>query len=345
MRRRGVAIATVSLLFVAVPAALLVWMRLGTEDRLSELEPPPQPVVAAASEVVVDDQQAANLSVIWGESAEALAPAWSGTVTAQHATPRSTVESGDILLTIDVIDRIAAATPTPFFRSLGRNAVGDDVAQLQELLADLGHYEGTPSGTFDAATVAAVNGFAIDLGVVRPSGVFDPAWVVWLPEAPFEVARVETAVGSPAPAPGAPLLVGPSVIVSATATTSEGRAMVLEGEWLLEVEGETLEITDGVFDEEILAGLTEIADPGATDLFGRVRRAGVAPVVEVPAAAVTTNTAGDLCIWIPEGDGYAARAIVVDGGRIARVHITSGLEAGEQLLLNPNEVLSSPSCP
>lgn len=345
MRRRGVAVSILAVLLIAVPAALLVWMRLGTEDRLAELEPPPQPIVAAASEVVVDEQQAVNLAVVWGESAEAVAPPWSGTVTALQATPQSTVATGDVVLTIDGVDRIAAATPGPFFRSLGRNSVGDDVAQLQDLLIALGHYDGTLTGTYDAATLAAVNRLATDLGIPRPNGTFDPAWLIWLPEEPFEVDRVETSVGSPAPSPGAPLLVGPSVIVSVTASSSDGRAMTLEGQWMLEVEGQTLDLVDAVFDDEALLALTAIAEPGATDLFGRVRKAGVAPVVEVPAATVTSNASGNLCVWVPDGEGYTARAITVDGGRIARVHITAGLEAGEQVLLNPNEVLGSPSCP
>ena len=255
------------------------------------------------------------------------------------------MSTGDVVVSVDGVHRVAAASEVPFWRSLGRNDAGEDVVALQLLLESLGLYEGEVDGRYGPAMVSAVNRFAEGLGVVRPQGVFDPGWVVWLPLEPFPVERVEAHLGRPAPGPGEVLLEGPSAIAETVMTDVEGRRLGLEGGWLLELDGVDYEMVDGEFTADAEVSLAEVLDSETSELFGRVRRAHPVPVVEIPAAAVTSSLAGGLCVWVPAGESFSPVPVTLDGGRVARVFVSAGLEPGDEILINPGEVVGDPICP
>ncbi|MCO6502693.1 MAG: peptidoglycan-binding protein [Acidimicrobiales bacterium] len=345
MSRRGVALIVVVAALLILPVMVLAWLRLRTEDQLAELEPSPMPVVVIAAEVEVNRAQQVILTLHL-DAPVVVAPLWSGIVTDAAVAPGELVTTGDRLIRVDGVDRIAAATDFPFWRPLDRGATGDDVSQLQILLSRLGYYLGPVDGVFTSSMVASVNAFATDLGVTRPEGVFDPGWVIWLPFEPFQVATLVATVGGPAPSPGLALLEGSASITEVDITTPEGRAAILDGEWILELGNDELTIVDGEFTDESIAELAALAiDHGETEFAGRIRLANPERVLEVPATAVTSNQAGALCVWVPDGAGYVARKVTLGGGRVARVEIVSGLTPGDQVLANPTEILDSPVCP
>jgi hypothetical protein len=58
-----------------------------------------------------------------------------------------------------------------------------------------------------------------------------------------------------------------------------------------------------------------------------------------------TNEKGTLCLWLAEGKAYRAVSVTVAGARGGVTNIASGLEASQQVLSNPAQVLDEPQCP
>ena len=313
-----------SVLVVAVPAGLLVWLRSSTVERLSGLEPEPVAVVVPVESREVSDRRA---------------------VTSVAVKPGVAVSSGDVVVSVDGVDRVAVATAEPFWRRLQRRDAGPDVAMLEAWLAEAGFYEGPLDGVFGRGLTAAVKAWAESLGVVKPDGVFDPGWVLWLPEDGFVVGEVTLRAGAPVPGAGAPVLVGATPLVEVSLRDQNDRRFVETGEWILEVGEVEVPVVDGAVTGEGLGVLESVLDPEEAFASGRIRRAEPLAVVEVPATAVVADAEGATCVFVPDGDGFVARGVVLAGGRVSRVDVAEGLEAGGEVLVNPQDVFDAPSCP
>lgn len=329
---------------VAVPAVLLGWLRLQGDDELPEVAPAAVPVVAAGEDVLVDDAQPVGVRLTRGDAPEVVAPLWQGTTTAVHARSGAEVVSGDEVVTVDGVARLAWAVDRPFWRPLRAGDMGEDVAALQGLLAELGHFDGEVDASFGDAVADAVRALADDLGVRPTTAVFDPGWIVWLPSEPFLAEGVEARPGSPVVPHGERLLVGPSTIEEVEIAASEGADPELEGEWLLDVEGATYDLADGALGAED-RGRMASAHEEATELSGVVRRKEPVPAVRVPATAVVSGPDGDLCVWVPAEEGFEPHPVSLGGGRVGNVHVVDGVSLEDELLLNPSETLADPVCP
>ncbi len=330
-------------LFVA-PLLFLVWLRSGLEDRLVEIDPPAQPLVITVERRMLVNEQLVNASLEWGRPPQVLAPNWSGTVTGVYVTNDDTLETGDPVLSIDGVDRIAASSDQPFWRFLGRGNSGADVSALQRLLSLLG-YDVQPDGEFDASTQEAVKGLEATLGVAKPSGVFDPGWILWLPVEPFLVTSVVTTASSPAPSPGSAVLVGPPPLEGVTFFDNQDRPLALEGSWVFTSGGIEYSIVDGALDRGSQDRLEAATGPEVLSVSGRVRSRTPTEVIEIPATAVTSSADGTLCVWVPGPGGYSPRSVELGGGRIAQVFVVGGLSPGDQVLVNPAEILTGQACP
>lgn len=161
-----------------------------------------------------DIDRPVGIQLHWSEPAEVFAPSWLGLVQKVHTQAGATIESGQVVVKVDGIDRIAFASTLPFARSLSLGNEGTDVRSLNSLL----QLRGLPfsdSDRFTWDTRLGVRALAEELGV--PSTVdrnqFDPAWVVYLPSPEFVVSTVTLQVGTPAPAAG-------TAIVTSTRTLS-----------------------------------------------------------------------------------------------------------------------------
>lgn len=273
-----------------------------------------------------------------------LAPNWSGTVTGVYAMSGDILKTGDRVLSIDGVDRLAASSDQPFWRLLRRGDSGPDVESLQRLLSLMG-YDVQPDGEFDVSTKEAVQDLEAGLGVLKPSGVFDPAWILWLPVEPFLVTSVATVVSSPAPPPGSAVVVGPPPLEGVTFFDNQDQPLALEGSWVFTSGGVEYSLVDGALDSDSLDRLETATGPEVLSVSGRVRARAPTEVIEIPATAVTSSADGALCVWVPEPDGYAPRPVELGGGRIAQVFVVSGLSPGDRVLVNPGEILKGQGCP
>lgn len=89
-----------------------------------------------------------------------------GIVTGVDIEPGQLVNGGDVLYRVDERPVVIAEGAVPAFRDMGPGLKGDDVRQLQTMLADLGYLRSTPDGDFGTTTSAAVRLWQADLDVV-----------------------------------------------------------------------------------------------------------------------------------------------------------------------------------
>ncbi|VAW05263.1 hypothetical protein MNBD_ACTINO02-1338 [hydrothermal vent metagenome] len=342
--KRGILLSIVAILVVGAPAALLVWMRTQTEDRLTGLEPDPVPLVIAVQAREVSDRTGVSVESVWGVATVVVSPPWSGTVTRVDVVSGDNVISGDVVARVSGVDRVAVASVEPFWRTLARRDKGDDVAMLQTWLIGSGYYDADVDGVYGHAMVAAVKMWAADLGVAKPDGNFDPVWIVWLPYEPFVVSAVVLESGSPPPAAGSPVLIAPIPLLSVSLTGTDERPFGGLGAWVLRVGEVEVSVVDGEVDVAALALLKPLLAQGETTL-GSVSRAQPVDVLEVPATAVVSNESGGLCVFVSDGDGFALRSIEALGGSVSSVNVSSGLSSGDVVLANPADMFDAPSCP
>jgi len=347
-RRRaggGATVVLTALTLLAIPVVGVVLLHFGTDDGLPDIEFTPAPVVLAAQGRSVTDEHPGLVTLQWGDATSLVAPLWSGTVLETVVNPGDTIQPGDVVAVVDNIERIAWHTDRPFFRELGRGATGDDVSQLQLLLNTAGYYEGEVDGSYGGGTVAAVREWALDLGVEKPSGRFDPGWIVWLPDPRFEVAVVEITPGAAAPSPGTNILTAATPLVGAEFLTIDGEPFERGPGWVAGFESGQIPLgADGQIDSDALGNLEALLPSAEDEIPLTFKRSQPLDVVEVPATAIMTNDAGDTCVWVEQSADYQAVPVIV-GSATARVVKVTGVPPDTPILANPGEVLELSACP
>ncbi len=110
----------------------------------------------------------------------------SGIVTTVTIDPGSEATPGAVLYSVDLRPVVIAAGAVPAFRSIARSASGQDVAQLQQLLATLGLYTGAVDGNAGSSTDRAIRAWQRSLGVTA-TGVVELGDVIFVPTLPARV--------------------------------------------------------------------------------------------------------------------------------------------------------------
>ncbi|MFZ4842081.1 hypothetical protein [Mycetocola saprophilus] len=226
-----------------------------------------------------------DLALGWEQGPVLRAPAWSGLITAVRPQVTS-IGPGDVVVTIDGIDRLAARTPGPFWRAIGpETTAGSDIGWLNTLLGDLGLARGT-GNTFSASTARGITQLAKKIGAEGET--FDPSWVVHLAEPRITVGAPAFSVGQPAPAAGEALF-APRPRITAALLTGEGLAPIAPGPQ----GGEKTELP--VLDQERIIRMPVPADAvlklGTTELPLTETRDAITP--EGLIALTETATAGE----------------------------------------------------
>jgi hypothetical protein len=336
-------------LLLGVPLAFLAGMLI-SEERLDGVTVRTSPVLIPVVEEVFEDQRRVQVALSWKEGATLPAPAWSGVVTSLHIGRGDKLATGTSLISINGVDRLAAATPAPFHRSLRLGDRGADVAALNRFLVRLGHAADlSDSSIFTTATAEAVEDLSRQIGLARATDVFDPAWLVWIPHEPFVVAKVLPSVGSPAPAPGTPVAAGFPTLVGARVKNLAGGPAHLEnaGAYRLKVGATTLRIWAKSLRllPRDLPPLARAVRPLAAETKGLLLRAEPLRAVAVPTTAVMSGRDGDLCVWVASSKGFSPMAVDAIGAEGGVTRVTPGRLELKSVLANPTDVLHNPLCP
>jgi hypothetical protein len=155
-----------------------------------------------------------EIALAWEPQASLRAPNWSGTVQKVYIESGSIIRSGDKVLRIGGVDRLAVASAEPFWRPITQGMVGSDVDQLNEVLGGLGLTHGTGS-TADSFTAQGIFELAKKLGAAE-SRTFEPTWVLYLGTPSLTVADIKVDTAGPAPASGAEVATGSMALMTAT---------------------------------------------------------------------------------------------------------------------------------
>ncbi|QHC67315.1 hypothetical protein GSU68_12575 [Rathayibacter sp. VKM Ac-2759] len=293
-----------------------------------------------------------TVAVVVGRSAaiELYAPAWSGIVEATGVAPGAVLRDGDIVATVGGIDRPAVASGRPFGRELRRGDDGDDVAALNRLLVgrDL---PASDSDDFTAWTLAGVRALAEELGVPDAETLesFDPAWVVFLPQAETRIATSTLRVGAPAPGAGEVVVtsrpplstalldaIGASEAGEGAAATVQSAVVAAAGE-RLEVGGRELPLAAdrlGVDPSgwEALDGMIDLTRTRVDALLIAEPTAGT---WVVPSTAIGEGESGTSCLVRRGAEETRERiAVTVESSALGRSTVSGPLSAKDEVLVS-----------
>lgn len=276
----------------------------------------------------------------------------SGTVTA-IAEEGSIVDQGDTLVEIDREPVILLIGDIPSYRTLTIGVKGDDVAQLEQNLTDLGFGSGdgfSVDGDYDTVTATAVTAWQLSTGA-RPDGVVNLGDVYFAPTA-LRVGQNQVTIGD-AVANATPLMttsisstfvtvelstddqdlvaVGDIVTVELPSGDEESAVVTEIGAVVLANQqgGTYFEMTVTLEDPDAAPGL----DEAPVDVIVVGDRAD--NVLTVPVTALLALAEGGYAVEVVGADG-ATTLISVDPGLFADgfVEVTSsGLEAGMKVLV------------
>lgn len=272
----------------------------------------------------------------------------SGVVTSVGASESEAYDSGDVLYTVGDTPVVLVEGDVPFWRDLTEGSRGEDVRQVERVLAQRGA-DLDPDTVWDAATTSAVRDWQAELGAPA-TGQLPLGSVVSAEATPLAVAldptlarRGETLAGGEAVASVADG--DPTFVMEITQDQTElvpiGTTVSIEGG----ASGWLGVITDATTTEEGLIALNVAAPDGglvcgvecdtvpATGVTYRLTEVEVVPPVTapvVPVAALTTQVDSTTTVQVSTGGAVEDRRVevlaVADG--LAAVE---GVEVGERV--------------
>ena len=152
-----------------------------------------QTATSAATYQVVEGSVGSTVRLIaraaWDDTPVAANPA-NGVVTSVDLGSGGQVSPGDVVYRVDQRPVSAAAGSVPSFRDMAPGSSGQDVRQLQELLAELGLYEGEVDGVYGTGMAAAVVTWQESLGITGDGAILQGDLIV-VPELPARLAPAE----------------------------------------------------------------------------------------------------------------------------------------------------------
>lgn len=344
----SVARRTAAVVVVAVAVFAGVWAGRTVLAPPADPFEAPTPVIYEVVEGSIGRSLPTTVLAQWDLTVVASA-AGDGTVTSVDLADGSQVGAGDVVATIDLRPVVVAEGEVPAFRAMAEGTRGEDVAQLQRVLAGLG-FAVDATGVFDEQTTAAVSDWQSTLGV-DPDGQVALGDVVYVEDLPGRMAiapgiRRGTRVGV-----GAPLLLAvPSEPRWWMLLTREQSSQVRPGtSVVVDIGGTAVEaaivrivedVEQGRFEAEIAAsdggplcpaGCGDVLPvdeeihvfPAALELI--TERTG--PVV--PIAALASNPDGRSVVTMSDG---TERTVTIVGAS-AGLAIIDGVDIGEAIVL------------
>jgi hypothetical protein len=122
------------------------------------------------------------------------------------------VTQGSTIYTVDLRPVVVARGAVPAFRPIGDGTKGEDVRQVQQMLTDLGFYNGEVGGEAGSVTAAAIRDWQKSLGQ-EPTGVVEVGDIIFVPQLPARVS-----VDGKVVYPGASLVSGEQVLAGLPAS-------------------------------------------------------------------------------------------------------------------------------
>ncbi|WP_295838780.1 peptidoglycan-binding domain-containing protein [uncultured Microbacterium sp.] len=291
------------------------------------LRPAEDPLASAVNETTavvtkgqVGEALTVNTSAQW-QTTPAGANRAAGIVTSLSVTAGQSVAAGDTVYSVGLRPVAVGAGTIPMFRDVGRDLEGPDVAQVQQMLSDIGLYRNAIDGQVGVGTEQAIKTWQKKLGVEQ-TGVVQASDVIFLPTLPARVAlSTDIAVGASL-AGGEPAI---SVLPEApdfTVSVAESQAALIAdgmrvditapdgGTWQAHVAGRTRDASNALVSitlsgpdaREICAdACPAIPITGQSQLLSKVILQEPVTGMVIPSAALQTDASGKVEVVLEDG--------------------------------------------
>ena len=325
-------------LLVLVPVSGVVAFSVVQAQDPEQLAPKPTAVLQQPTSVLDDAKTDATITANSKSGVSVLAPNWQGIVTAVHIVKGTSVSTGTPLLDVDGVTRTAVASATPFYRSLAEGMAGTDVQALETTLRAMGYFKGKANTKYDASTAAAVKKLEKKIGINPQTGVFDPAWFVWMPGENLTADSIPLTVNKAAPMQGEEVFsTAPTVDTIKLAASNATFAFDGNTPYILSQNGQdvTTVRSDGDVNLELIGKLTATEDAvstaggsanaGGTTYSVQLRSEQAKQMLSIPSSAVMTDASGaKTCVFGKFGQGestYQSLPVTVADGSLGVTHV------------------------
>jgi len=275
-----------------------------------------EPATITVSELTVGASVPVAVSARWEQQDFGMGAA-AGTLTSLDVENGAIVDEGERLYTVDLRPVFAAVGTVPAFRDMRAGDQGDDVAQLQRFLTNLGFFSGEVTGDFGASTTQAVRAWQRAHNL-PDDGVVQAGDLLFTPSLPARVSLVDgVSVGT--------RLVAGSQILAVLVDHPEFVATVQQ-----------IQTLDSSLPIEVMFG-----DEPVTTVVAEVRPDGMGNTLFILTRANGEPVCGDRCDEVPLNAHqaiYSARQIIAPtvtgpGVPAAGVWFTAN---GEAYLVRPD---------
>lgn len=338
------------LLLILVAAAGFWAGRVALAPPQNPLDGEQEPVTYEVVEQTIGDSLQFGAIAEW-KASPLVRAGRAGVVTSIEFANGDSVAAGDVLFTLDLRPVVIAHGDVPAFRDLEVGVTGADVAQLEELLDDLGLLKGEADTTFDEATAEAITDWQSAMGVTA-DGVIRRGDVVFASELPVRIAATDNlAIG--ASLSGGEIVVNrlpasPTIVVP---LTPEQRNLVplsgaveltyADGTWDAVI-ARALETTEQGLDRLDLILTAPDGGPACGDVClewippaGRTSFSAQIVVIPettgpvLPLAAITTDPGGRHSAQLVDGSTVEIEVVVSTGG----LAVVRGVAPGDVVIL------------
>lgn len=333
-------------LFGVAVGALGLWAAQATIGD----KPEPSPTDSVLTYTVAQEtvERSAPIIVVAERSRELVAVNLLDGVVTRVPDLEGAVPTGTVVYEVAGVPVRVVEGGVPFYRELSPGLTGEDIAQLQAALVELGYLQGEPDGQFGASTSAAVREWRRELGLADGDGVA-LGELIAVPDLPRMVSVAdEITVGSLA-AMGSDALFVLSDEPSFELPLSDAQAQAMDPAASLVVTHDGMEwpaqVTTSRNDPErglvvlMLAGLDgglvcgEACDSlpaeGGAQLRGRMVSVPPTTGPAVPLAALETDADGTVWVRLEAGSRRPVEVLATAGG----LAIVEGVQVGERLLV------------
>ena len=289
-----------------------------------------------------------DLMLEWSKPFQVPAPAWGGALITKVAIePGRRIVSGESVLSIDGIDRVAIVADEPPHRMIRSGDSGADVEALRDLISGMELGPVGDTGGFGWTDLLAVRRLAEQLGVPGAARVnaFDPAWTVWV--GPSQLGRtagkIDLLAGHPAPSLGETVFETQQRLVGVVVKPrdSEARLRTEQGvKYEIELAGSTRAIDAFTVD---LRWVREVAahgglPVGSESIPATIRATPDSNLPIVPASAIHVSADGGACVIVVDRNTDVPTPVEVIGNQITGVFV-SGLHIGDEIVIGGDNIV------